>query len=147
MTNAHSQADPFARFQWSPSLIWIWDPFHWKHFAFQIRWKICFVVLQLLAIATKFCTWHSSPQLSCQVQHFVVIILLQRKHSKTNFSLKVNCNGKNASEMVLEVNPIRYNDGLRLHHDFDAFLFMINSPDQNKKTSVNQVHVWAHTAP
>ena len=65
--------------------------------AIQIRWKLCLAVIPLLAIRSQqFFAHATTAQLSCHVQNFVAITLLDWKWEWNKISLKFD--GKTISE-------------------------------------------------
>ena len=65
----------------------------------QIRWKLRLAVIPLLALRSlNIFTHATAAQLSCHVQNFVVITMLESRESETKFPSNLNCNGKTVTE-------------------------------------------------
>ena len=67
--------------------------------AIQIRWKLCLAVIPLLAIRLQQIFAHATTaQLSCHVQNFVAITVLELRWEWSEISIEFDCDGKTVSE-------------------------------------------------
>ena len=89
-------------------LLQFWGPFHWLFLpAIQIRWKFHLVMTPLLAIRSQHIFAHAmTARLSCYVQNFVAVTVLESRWEWNEFPSNLNCDGKTVSETGPSSMPV-----------------------------------------